>query len=303
MLRVELLPLFCGIAALFISLVPSFDQNTRTRLSLVFQISWLGLIVFLRFEHLLSNIQLCLLLVQTLVLIGIPFQPVFWLLSGLSTAAILSTDLSVFLIFAYLHITFLLLVILQTGGLYKGSASYQSILFFLSLDLSAFFALSLSHEWAYWILILPGLARVLFLLTAPFARSLFVNCPTDIMLLMLGGSVPVGIAWLLLLSRVCPEIEFLETVCLGSCLFAVALFLIEKSRRQKAIYLLMSQTALCVNLILGSESIKYQLFGSLLCLSALLNSAIWIYFLEFPKVRVFNIAVAAFTLFLLVYKP
>ena len=251
----------------------------------------------------LDTFQLCLLLVQSVLMMGIPFKPIFWFLSGLSTAAILSTNPYVFLIFAYLHIAFLLLVILETGGLYKGSSSYESILFFLSIDLSAFFSLSLPYSWSYWILILPGLARVLFLLTAPYARSLFVNCPTEMILLILGGSVPVGIAWLHQISAPCPEPQLLETLCFGSSIFAVILFLIEKSRRQKAIYLLMTQSALCVNLILNPAPERYAFFACLLALSSLVNSAIWIYFLDFPKVRFFNITVAALTLFLLVYKP
>lgn len=304
MLNVELLPLLPLIAACFVSLVPSFDLKTRAHLSFILNFFWLGLIVFLGYYNFLDRIYLFLLLVQTIILFGIQFQPLFWMVTSLSIAAILSNSLSVLLIFAFLHIAFLLLIILQTGGLYKGSSSYESILFFLTVDLSAFFALSLPpYPWVYWILILPGLARILFPLTAPYAKSLFINCPTKTMLLILGGSVPIGIIWLLKLTAVCPKSQLLESICFGSSLFAIILFLTEKSRRQKAIYLFMSQSSLCANLILSSDSEKHHFYGALLCLAALINSAIWIYFLDFPKIRFLNISFAAITLFLLVYQP
>ena len=303
MSKIELLPLFCWGVALFVSLVPNFDARTRNQFGFVFQLVWIALLLWLSSKGLLTTLQLAFLLTQSLVWIGISLKPVFWFLSGLSAAAILSTNLSVFLIFAYLHMAFLLLVILQTGGLYKGSASYQSILFFLVIDLSSFFSLSLPYSWSYWIWILPGLARILFLLAAPYARSLFVNCPTEIMLLALGSCVPIGTAWLYRIPATCPDFKLLELLCFSSSFISITLFLIEKSRRQKAIYLFMSQSALAVNLILNPTSEKYAFFACLLTLSALLNSAIWIYFLDFTKMRFLNIALGALTLFLLVYKP
>lgn len=305
MLKVEFILLVPLLAALLISLVPPLDIRTRITLSFGLQIIWLGLILFLGFKNILDPLRLALLLAQTIVLTGVRFQknsspllpPMFWFLTSLSTATLLSTNLSLMIIFAYLHIIFLLFVILQTGGLYKGQSTYESILFFLTLDLTAFFSLSLPYSWTYWVLILPGLARILFPFTAPFARNLFVNCPTEIMLLMLGGLIPIGILWLSQIPLPCPRPEQLEVIGLGGSLFAIVLFLIEKSRRQKTIYLFMTQSSLCAHLIL-----KSNIFGSFLSLAALLNLALGIYFLEFPKVRFFTIPFAALTLFLSVYQ-
>lgn len=301
MLRVETLVLIPLVGALLVSLVPSGDVRTRFSLSTLFLVLWLGFTLFLGFQESLDRIHLGLLLTQIAVLAGVRFHktsptllpPMSWFITSLSTAAILNTHLNILLILAYLHVAFLMFVVSQTGGLYKGSSSYETLLFFVFLDLSAFFALPLNYPWVYWILILPGLARIAFPLTAPYARSLFVNCPTEIMLLFLGGSVPVGIAWLLLLPMPCPNLNLLEIACFGSAFFAVILFLVEKSRRRRAIYLLMTQSALC---LLG-----FQKYGAILCLIALLNTALWLYFLEIPKIRFFNISLAAITLFLMVY--
>jgi hypothetical protein len=291
------------VAALLISLVPPLDIRTRSSLSTLFLVIWLSSIVFIGFKGLLDKIHLGLLLTQIIILFGVRFHrkspallpPMSWLLATLSTAAILTTHAHIFLFLAYLQVAFLMFVVSQTGGLYKGSSCYETFLFFIAIDLSAFFALSLPYSWTYWVLILPGLARLIFPFTAPFARNLFVTCPTEIMLLILGGLVPVGIAWLLLLPLSCPDPNFLETVCFSASFFAAILFLIEKSRRQRAIYLFMIQSALCF-LVLPQ-------LGSILCLAALLNTALWLYFIEYPAIRYLNMATAAITLFLLVYKP
>lgn len=311
MLRVESIIFAPLIAALILSLVPSFDVRTRSSMSTFLQISWLALVAFFGFKGVINAIQLTLLAIHTLVLTGVKFHknssnllpPMLWFLTCLFTVAILSTDPSTLLTFAYLHIALLVFVVLQTGGLYKGSSSYETFLFFTAIDLSALFALSLPYSWTYWVLLIPGLARILFPLTAPYARSLFVNCPTEIMLLMLGGTVPIGVIWLIQIPIACPYPSFLEIATFGSSFFAAILFLTEKSRRQRAIYLFMTQSALCVNLMLGANSTQIKLFGGLLCLVALVNSSIWLYFIEFPKIRFFNIAFAALTLFLLVYRP
>ncbi len=309
--RIEIIILAPLIAALLISLVPPLDIRTRSAMSMVFQLGWLGLIIFLGIQGSLGRVHCGLLLAQTLVTAGVRFRkntpsllpPMSWLLTGIATAAILTPDLSLLLILAYLHIAFLLFVTSQTGGIYKGSATYESFLFFVTIDLAAYFSISLPYLWTYWILILPGLARILFPLTAPYARSLFVNCPTEIMLLMLSGAVPVGIAWLLRIPLPCPYLELLEILSFGSSFFAAILFLIEKSRRQRAIYLFMTQSALCARLILGSGSLHVQLFAGLLCLVALANTALWLYLIDYPRVRILNTTLAAATLFLLVYRP
>lgn len=217
--------------------------------------------------------------------------------------ALFVSHLGILITLAYLHIAFLMFVVSQTGGLYKGSSTYETLLFFIIIDMSAYFSLLLPYSWTYWILILPGLARILFPLAAPYARSLFVNCPTEVMLFILGTTVPIGFMLLTRIPVVCPNFEFLDFITVGSSFFAGLLFLLEKSRRQKAIYLFMTQTALCARLILGPYAVQTQLNGVLLGLVALVNTAIWLYWIDSSKIRFFNIAFGVITLFLLVYHP
>jgi hypothetical protein len=192
----------------------------------------------------------------------------------------LNPDLGNSLLFSFAQTTILFFAILQTGGLYRCSTSYESILFFLLLDLTAYFILWIRADWIYWVILLPGLARLMFVFIAPFVRGLFYNCPTDVMILTLGSLVPVGISTLTILPKHCPipHVLFVASYC--SSLIAVMLFLTEKSRRQKAIYLFMIQSSFCVHLIVQGKPV-----GIYVCLAAMMNSILWLHALEKSYIR------------------
>ncbi|MES2503984.1 MAG: hypothetical protein V4534_03815 [Myxococcota bacterium] len=295
MFRIEFLPLIPAGIALLLSFAPTSFLEARKSINIILQIFWFIFLVFLKRQGLLSVSDFSLLSVQILVLLGVKTEN--WLLIALSTASIVSGNFQLALLFAYLHVVMMFFMILQTGGLYKGSTSYQSIIFFLVIDLSAYFSLSVSHPAAYWIVLLPCLARTLFLVASPYARTVFYNCPTEVMILLLGSMVPIGISLLSKVPLPCPRLDILEVICMGSALFAAMLFLMERSRRQRAIYLFMAQSPLCIALIL-----KKHPLGMPLCLLGMVNSMTWLYFLDKPKIRYLNIALAGTTVIWLVCK-
>ncbi|MBL4817821.1 MAG: hypothetical protein JKY15_01135 [Deltaproteobacteria bacterium] len=298
----ELVLLFPLSAALLLSLVPRDDSRTRHSLGVLFQVAWFITLLYLYKTRTINLEEFILLATQSAALIWIRFkkndyllQTITWLIMSLSAASILAISFQLALLFAFCQVLLLLFAILQTGGLYKGRTAYESILFFLSIDLAAFFAVMLNYEWLYWILILPGLARILFPLASPHAKNIFFNCPTEVMILFLATTVPVGLS-LLTHAPLPPYPEILGTIAAASALFAAVVFLMEKSRRQRSVVLFMIQSSLSAALILNA-----QIFGLWLCLIALLNSILWLYLLEWPRVRIFNILTATIIIFCLAY--
>ncbi len=287
MLNPNLSPVLLAGASVFTALIPAGDVSSRRQITLILQIIWLGALGYFYSKHLFSTPTAVLLASPCLASLGIRTEqtnsilyPLLWALLATSTASMLNPDLGNSILFAFAQTAILFFAILQTGGLYRGSTSYESILFFLLLDLSAYFILWIRADWIYWVILLPGLARLMFVFVSPFVRGLFYNCPTDMMILTLGSLVPIGISLLMILPRHCPIPDILTVASYCSSLIAAMLFLTEKSRRQKAIYLFMVQGSLCVNLIVQSKTT-----GIYICVAAMMNSILWLHALEKSHIR------------------
>ncbi len=287
MLNPNLSPAVLACVSFFTALIPAGDLSSRRQITLILQIIWLALIGYFYAKHLLSTPVALLVASPCIASLGMRtgpgnslLYPLLWGLLATSTASMLNPDLGNSILFAFAQTAILFFAILQTGGLYRGSTSYESILFFLLLDLSAYFILWIQADWIYWVILLPGLARLMFIFAAPFVRGLFYNCPTDVMILTLGSLVPVGISLLTILPKHCPIPHVLTVASYCSSLIAAMLFITEKSRRQKSVYLFMIQSSLCVNLILQTKTI-----GIYICLAAMMNSILWLHALEKSYIR------------------
>lgn len=197
---------------------------------------------------------------------------------------------------AYLHMAILLFVISQAGGLYKASATYEAFLFFLAIDLSAYFGLSVSQPWAYWFIILPGVTRAWVVFCSPHARRLVIDCPTHILIWMFATTVPIGLAWLIQVSVSCPNPRYLYGFTLSSALWAFFLFLFEKDKKNRLIFLFMVQSPLCVQVILASNNTHIKLIGSSLTLLAVSNLCVSLHFMNKFWIRFFTIPTAILTL-------
>src|SRR3989338_11643982 len=103
------------------------------------------------------------------------------------------------LLLANLHSVFFCGLLLQKGSNQKGNTAYSMLLFFLSIDLTAFWILSLPtiNPSFYWLLVLPALARLFFPLASPYAYTLLRNLPMPLLFFWLLTAMPMGLFYLL----------------------------------------------------------------------------------------------------------
>ena len=297
MLSLNASPIALSAVSLLLMLIPQDDISTRQQISFLFHVLWLSALGYFYISHATNLENIILMASPSMAAIALKHErissllyPLSWMLLATCTACVLTKDITSAILFAYGQILILIFALLHTGGIYRGSTSYESILFFLIIDLTAYFTLWIRADWIYWVVLLPGLSRLMFVFTAPYVRGIFYNCPTNVTILLIGNMIPVGISLLLKIPIHCPIPNVMTVASFSSSLIALMLFLAEKSRRQKAVYLFMTQSSLCIPLILDSKSI-----GIYLSISAMFNSVLWLYAFEYPMIRTFCTIIGGIT--------
>ncbi|MBH2005937.1 MAG: hypothetical protein I8H75_01095 [Myxococcaceae bacterium] len=200
-----------------------------------------------------------------------------------------------------MHISILLFVIAMRGGLYKVSISYEAFIYFLVIDLCAYFAYFARTSWAYWIILLPALARMWFILAAPHVRSLLFECPTSIQVLTFATMTPVGLAWLMQVPSPCPHPELLQWLVGFSCILAFIHSLSTQSRQERFVYLFMMQSPAYAFLILTTHQPSKTLLGLCLTLLSLLNLCLGLVFATRKWISLVHNSVLAILLFTLAF--
>ncbi|MDA0713517.1 MAG: hypothetical protein O2897_05980, partial [bacterium] len=314
-----------AFTAAFIIIIPRFDMVAVRQISTVILILWLTLLLICGYflqenlhkityhlntdlwlisnnalELSFGSIELILLLALWISLFslfslnkhlieknGLLFCALTMALLSLTTATILTTNVTISILVAHFNLIIFLFSLAHFGGTQKGRALFTSTIFFLCIDLSAIFILLLPiNVWKnnevilFAFLLIPALARLLIPFFSPFSRALFKNCPIENIILYISFIIPTGASLLFkfqiiavknqLLLELTPWISFL---IYSSLFFSVFWTFLEKDPRQTGIDLLVFYNAIFIYSVFGLDSQNNLTLAASLIFSGILCAA------------------------------